>query len=308
MIYENELWHSFLFRTQIIYNISNYRNIISAHGALRYDAFPKLELIDVYKSHINQELYDALATVNGYILTSSARYFRNGVYTYFDTMEYAYNNGFLIRNSYPMVNISRIRYCYSCIREDICTKGVGYIRHKWLFESKCCHHNHTLYEFCFNNYSDTVKGLSELIVSGVNPSGYYSLIVDICNPFETPVYLLPCSYGRFRMWILENKVELAHFLYDFFKKKSYSSLKCTIDVKIMQGAYLSAVARMLSEVDFCNFNDFIKNEFVHTSYASEGLPIFSLNINFLKLKGRVCGDCKKFIDRVCPLFNVNHRG
>lgn len=34
MVYENELWHSFLLRSQIMYNLSNCRNIISKHGAL----------------------------------------------------------------------------------------------------------------------------------------------------------------------------------------------------------------------------------------------------------------------------------
>lgn len=48
MVYENELWHSFLLRSQIMYNLSNCRNIISKHGALRYDAFPRFELIDMY--------------------------------------------------------------------------------------------------------------------------------------------------------------------------------------------------------------------------------------------------------------------
>ena len=51
MVYENELWHSFLLRSQIMYNLSNCRNIISKHGELRYDAFPRLELIDMYKLH-----------------------------------------------------------------------------------------------------------------------------------------------------------------------------------------------------------------------------------------------------------------
>ncbi len=105
MIYENELWHSFLLRTQIIYNIQNYRNIISAHGALRYDAYPRPELINVYKLHRTQDLYDILTTVNGFILTSRMIYSPYGVYSYFDAMEDAHNKGFNIINTYPVVNI-----------------------------------------------------------------------------------------------------------------------------------------------------------------------------------------------------------
>ena len=65
MVYENELWHSFLLRSQIMYNLSNCRNIISKHGALRYDAFPRFELIDMYKLHSLQDIYDILATREG---------------------------------------------------------------------------------------------------------------------------------------------------------------------------------------------------------------------------------------------------
>lgn len=87
MVYENELWHSFLLRSQIMYNLSNCRNIISKHGALRYDAFPRFELIDMYKLHSLQDIYDILATRNGYILTSNIVSLSSGVYGYFNAVE-----------------------------------------------------------------------------------------------------------------------------------------------------------------------------------------------------------------------------
>ena len=119
MVYENELWHSFLLRSQIMYNLSNCRNIISKHGELRYDAFPRLELIDMYKLHSLQDIYDILATRNGYILTSNIVSLSSGVYGYFNAVEDACRNNLHITNSYPLVNISKIRYCHKCIIEDI---------------------------------------------------------------------------------------------------------------------------------------------------------------------------------------------
>ncbi len=110
MVYENELWHSFLLRSQIMYNLSNCRNIISKHGALRYDAFPRFELIDMYKLHSLQDIYDILATRNGYILTSNIVSLSSGVYGYFNAVEDACRKNFHITNSYPLVNISNIRY------------------------------------------------------------------------------------------------------------------------------------------------------------------------------------------------------
>ncbi|EIZ9526053.1 hypothetical protein MRB81_004340, partial [Cronobacter sakazakii] len=118
MVYENELWHSFLLRSQIMYNLSNCRNIISKHGALRYDAFPRFELIDMYKLHSLQDIYDILATRNGYILTSNIVSLSSGVYGYFNAVEDACRKNFHITNSYPLVNISNIRYCHKCIVED----------------------------------------------------------------------------------------------------------------------------------------------------------------------------------------------
>ncbi|MCU3616018.1 hypothetical protein N8V88_23605, partial [Enterobacter hormaechei subsp. oharae] len=140
MVYENELWHSFLLRSQIMYNLSNCRNIISKHGELRYDAFPRLELIDMYKLHSLQDIYDILATRNGYILTSNIVSLSSGVYGYFNAVEEACRNNLHITNSYPLVNISKIRYCHKCIIEDIHSKGIGYLRHRWLFVSKCAVH------------------------------------------------------------------------------------------------------------------------------------------------------------------------
>ena len=99
MVYENELWHSFLLRSQIMYNLSNCRNIISKHGALRYDAFPRFELIDMYKLHSLQDIYDILATRNGYILTSNIVSLSSGVYGYFNAVEDACRKNFHITNS-----------------------------------------------------------------------------------------------------------------------------------------------------------------------------------------------------------------
>ncbi|MQH70438.1 hypothetical protein EI049_27050, partial [Escherichia coli] len=107
----------------------------------------------------------------------------SGVYGYFNAVEDACRKNFHITNSYPLVNISNIRYCHKCIVEDIHSKGIGYLRHRWLFESKCAVHSTSLYEVCFDNYLNAVKGLSDLIISGINPHGYCSLVVDVSNPF-----------------------------------------------------------------------------------------------------------------------------
>lgn len=43
---------------------------------------------------------------------------------------------------------------------------------------------------------------------------------------------------------------LIYFLFDLFKCKSHSSLSKVIEVKIMHDRYISAVFKMLSEVNF----------------------------------------------------------
>ena len=287
-----------------MYNLSNCRNIISKHGELRYDAFPRLELIDMYKLHSLQDIYDILATRNGYILTSNIVSLSSGVYGYFNAVEDACRNNLHITNSYPLVNISKIRYCHKCIIEDIYSKGIGYLRHRWLFESRCAAHSTCLYEVCFDNYLDAVKGLSDLIISGINPHGYCSLVVDISNPFKIPVYLLPCARDKILKWISDNKSELVYFLFDLFKCKSHSSLLKVIEVRIMHGSYISAVFRILSEVNFCNFNSFITDLFEDVSYASVGLDDYSVNVDFLRLRAVDCKFCQFNGKNFCSLFNV----
>ncbi|EPN8911694.1 hypothetical protein ACT4FR_003940 [Escherichia coli] len=304
MVYENELWHSFLLRSQIMYNLSNCRNIISKHGALRYDAFPRFELIDMYKLHSLQDIYDILATRNGYILTSNIVSLSSGVYGYFNAVEDACRKNFHITNSYPLVNISNIRYCHKCIVEDIHSKGIGYLRHRWLFESKCAVHSTSLYEVCFDNYLNAVKGLSDLIISGINPHGYCSLVVDVSNPFKNPVYILPCARNKILKWISDNKNMLIYFLFDLFKCKSHSSLPKVIEVKIMHDRYISAVFKMLSEVNFCNFNSFISDIFEDVSYASIGLDDYSVNVHFLRLRAADCKFCQLNGKYFCSLYNV----
>ncbi|EEX1007596.1 hypothetical protein D3981_005686, partial [Escherichia coli] len=165
----------------------------------------------MYKLYNLQDLYDVLATKNGYVLTSNIIYLSSGVYGYFNAIEDAYRKKFRIINSYPLVNISKIRYCQKCILEDVHYKGVGYLRHRWLFESKCDIHCSCLYEVCFDDYTSAVKGLVDLIISGINPRGYYSLVIDISNPFKNPMFLLPCAENKIIKWVVENKNKLAYF-------------------------------------------------------------------------------------------------
>ncbi|WP_241161067.1 hypothetical protein [Escherichia coli] len=258
----------------------------------------------MYKLHSLQDIYDILATRNGYILTSNIVSLSSGVYGYFNAVEDACRNNLHITNSYPLVNISKIHYCHKCIIEDIHSKGIGYLRHRWLFESKCAAHSTCLYEVCFDNYLDAVKGLSDLIISGINPHGYCSLVVDISNPFKTPVYLLPCARDKILKWISDNKNELVYFLFDLFKSKSHSSLLKVIEVRIMHSSYISAVFRILSEVNFCNFNSFITDLFEDVSYASVGLDDYSVNVDFLRLKAADCKFCRFNGKNFCSLFNV----
>ncbi len=83
-----------------MYNLST---AISKHGALRYDAFPRFELpIDMYKMYSLQDIYDILATRNGYILTSKYSRYLLWCLRYFNAVEDACRKNFHITNSYPL--------------------------------------------------------------------------------------------------------------------------------------------------------------------------------------------------------------
>ncbi len=74
----------------------------------------------------------SFATRNGYILTSNIVSLSSGAYGILTLLKMPRRKNFHITNSYPLVNISNIRYCHKCIVEDIHPKGIGYLRHRWL--------------------------------------------------------------------------------------------------------------------------------------------------------------------------------
>ncbi|WP_261289469.1 hypothetical protein, partial [Escherichia coli] len=77
-----------------------------------------------------------------------------------------------------------------------------------------------------------------------------------------------------------------------------------IEVKIMHDRYISAVFKMLSEVNFCNFNSFISDIFEDVSYASIGLDDYSVNVHFLRLRAADCKFCQLNGKYFCSLYNV----
>ena len=72
----------------------------------------------------------------------------------------------------------------------------------------------------------------------------------------------------------------------------------------MHGSYISVVFRILSEVNFCNFNSFITDLFEDVSYASVGLDDYSVNVDFLRLRAVDCKFCQFNGKNFCSLFNV----
>ncbi|MCU2364496.1 hypothetical protein N8Q21_25540, partial [Enterobacter hormaechei subsp. xiangfangensis] len=62
------------------------------------------------------------------------------------------------------------------LMKTLLTSGCTNQRGAGQFESKCAVHSTSLYEVCFDNYLNAVKGLSDLIISGINPHGYCSLV------------------------------------------------------------------------------------------------------------------------------------
>lgn len=304
MVYENELWYSFFLCLQIMYNLFNCRNIILKYGVLRYDVFFCFELIDMYKLYSLQDIYDIFVIRNGYILIFNIVLLFFGVYGYFNVVEDVCWKNFYIINLYLLVNILNICYCYKCIVEDIYFKGIGYLCYRWLFEFKCVVYSISLYEVCFDNYLNVVKGFSDLIISGINFYGYCFFVVDVLNFFKNLVYILLCVCNKILKWILDNKNMLIYFFFDFFKCKLYLSLFKVIEVKIMYDRYIFVVFKMLSEVNFCNFNLFIFDIFEDVNYVFIGFDDYFVNVYFFRLRVVDCKFCQLNGKYFCLFYNV----
>ena len=61
------------------------------------------------------------------------------------------------------------------LREDIHSKALVICVVDGCLNLNVAVHSTSLYEVCFDNYLNAVKGLSDLIISGINPHGYCSL-------------------------------------------------------------------------------------------------------------------------------------
>lgn len=226
VIFEDELLHSFLFRTQKVFGFSDFRNVISNAGLLRFDIFPLAEMLELYRCFDQQSLYDVISRTGTYLVNRrSFNTPKDTVLKFFvihmQTPEYKRNQ---LRNLKSKYNFPSVNFCVSCLAEDVREKGVGYIRYSWIRQVFCPRHKICLHNKIFSNYSDTVVFFNDITSGKIpsytfqNPTDHLNCAAEVLS--HTPVFLMPCVFSKLKPWVETNKKEIAKKAYHSFGFKS----------------------------------------------------------------------------------------
>ncbi|MFB0713728.1 hypothetical protein ACEU59_21585 [Buttiauxella noackiae] len=268
MIFEDELLHSFLFRTQKVFGFSDFRNIISNEGLLRFDVFPLAEMLELYRCFDQQSLFDVISRkgtplINRGIIHTPKKVVSEFFIIRMQTPEYKRHK---LRNLKSKYNIPSVNFCASCLLDDVREIGVGFIRHSWVHQRYCSRHNTPMYGKVLNDYKDTVRFVTA-IISGEIPSdtfqyqpNHLSEVVDEALNYE-PIFLMPCVFSRIQPWVEENKKEIAEKLYHSFGFKAAYIFLPRIQYIISNELLLNHLFITLISEDVAEFNLFLKERF-----------------------------------------------
>ncbi|MEB5887500.1 hypothetical protein [Enterobacter roggenkampii] len=164
MIFQDESFFSFLFRTQLIYGYLDFSNIFRMNGMVRTTIIAKEELLPVYRRVNKKALYlminwrqrEAISLMQPYShLDELNRFLQQGIAVLTDS-EFFF-----------------VRFCKECLDECYKLYGIGYFKKEWGINLYCNRHKRTLSEMTGRRAKHSIDIMTRLILDGTLHDGEF---------------------------------------------------------------------------------------------------------------------------------------
>ncbi|WP_040726966.1 hypothetical protein [Thiomicrorhabdus sp. Kp2] len=203
-IQENELIHSYLFRSQSVNGISDYSNILTVKGGWKSNPTIISSDLNLYSSLEERIVFDKLVNI-GVISTATKMFsydlsFRNDIKYFFNVKDHFYWSMNRLQKTV------RVSFCDICIKEHIKELGYGLIEESWFNSDSCQKHGKPLYYLHAENRSKTTQQLmlvlrGKLPKSAKQPAESYLSHYLKDHTFDYPIYA-PCFFNAFSDFII----------------------------------------------------------------------------------------------------------
>lgn len=213
MIFQDESFFSFLFRTQLIYGCLDFSNIFRMNGMVRTTIIAKEELLPVYRRINEKILYSMINR------SQREKISLEQPYSHLDEINRFLQQGVAVLNGSEFFFV---RFCKECLDESYKLYGVGYFKKEWELNLYCSRHKRTLSEMTGRVAKHSVDIMTRLILGGTLHDGEFIAHLPlkaelqkirgrVTRPFSQ-LYIKPCALLLISKWIDEKKHALSLML------------------------------------------------------------------------------------------------
>lgn len=211
MIFQDESFYSFLFRTQLVYGYLDFSNIFRANGMVRTTITVKEELLPVYRRINKKSLY---LMINR---SKREKISLQHPYTHLDELNTFLHQGVVVLTDSIFFDV---RFCKECLEECYNLYGIGYLKKEWEHNLYCDRHKKTLSEMTGRLAKSSVDIMMRLILGGQLHEGeffnfppsfdeWYKKIRGGDIRVFSSLYIKPCASSLISNWIYANRYALS---------------------------------------------------------------------------------------------------
>lgn len=213
MIFQDESFFSFLFRTQLIYGYLDFSNIFRMNGMVRTTIIAKEELLPIYGRINKKALY---LMINR---TQREKISLEQPYSHLNELNRFLQQGVAVLNDRGFFFV---RFCKECLDECFKLYGIGYFKKEWERNLYCNRHKRTLSEMTGREAKHSVDIMTRLILGGPLHDGEFiehlplkaelkKIRRRVTRPFSL-LYIKPCAMLSISKWVVEKKHALSLIL------------------------------------------------------------------------------------------------
>jgi len=157
MIFQDESFFSFLFRTQLIYGYLDFSNIFRMNGMVRTTIIAKEQLLPIYGRINKKALY---LMINR---TQREKISLEQPYSHLEEFNRFLQQGVAVLTG---SDFFFVRFCKECLDESYKLYGISYFKKEWEINLYCKRHKRTLSEMTGRGAKHSVEIMTRLISGG----------------------------------------------------------------------------------------------------------------------------------------------
>ncbi len=285
--FEDELIHSFIYRTHFVNGVGQFKGIVNLSG--RWRGLPVIykKTRPYYRDLVEEWVLRSLRRLG--VAEEQRNLFRGSPFGYRRDLQVCLNVDGVRTRNYPTRSI---RFCHRCIDVHLCRYGVGYMEASWFSGEYCLKHEEPLSQLVETSHSNSLASLRK-IFQGIRTEesvrvrqSTYLVPVDFC--FSNPIKFADCAVKEFEEFVLK----YGHTFPKMVGWAIRTNLTTPMSlVNLSKPYFKKRIFDTLMRIEFRPFQDFLGVCLENIEVNAGVLDSESITENVLKSRKADCSNC-----------------